>query len=43
MSNPLQANLTYDILTKAEHEGYGVLAQTWCVQCTYLMAGIIYE
>lgn len=31
MSNPLQGNLTYDILTKAEHEGYGVLAQTWCV------------
>lgn len=27
----LQGNRTLEILDKAEREGYGILAQTWCV------------
>jgi len=37
----LKGNRTLDILLKAEQEGYGILAQTWCAPVSSCAIGAI--
>lgn len=40
-SASLSNNLTLQILNKAEKEGYGVLAQTWCVTLSWVLVNAL--